>query len=126
MKPGKPAKLAALDGKLIAVLPGHPLAALHATTRLLDPLMHVMAGAVERPWPSKRALLLEELPERKRGFSQQYLVKLSGGERGDVATIIYRHGTGVTSKLAGVDALLNLDEDEVPRPGDYVDVDTII
>ncbi|MGC9117325.1 MAG: hypothetical protein ACP5ID_07010, partial [Conexivisphaera sp.] len=100
--------------------------ALHATTRLLDPLMRVMAGAAEWPWPSRRAVLAEELPERKREFSQQYLVKLSGDERGDVATIIYRHGTGVTSKLAGVDALLNLDEDEAPRPGDYVDVNMIL
>jgi len=119
MKPGKPAKLAANDGRLIAILPGHPLAALHAMTRLLDPLIHLIAGSGDRPWPSRAAVLEEELPERRIGFSQQYLVKL---ERGDVASIVYRHGTGVTSKLAGVDGLLNLDEDEAPGPGDRVDV----
>ncbi len=122
MKPGKPAKLAALGGKLIAVLPGHPLAALHALTRLLDPLMYLVAGATHRPWPSRRAMLLEELPERKRGFAQQYLVRLS---EGGAATVVYKHGTGVTSKLAGVDGLLNLDEDDAPGPGDYVEVNLI-
>ncbi|MCI4460935.1 MAG: molybdopterin molybdotransferase MoeA [Thaumarchaeota archaeon] len=122
MKPGKPAKLAVSGGRLLAVLPGHPLAALHALTRLLDPLIHMVAGAEWRPWPGVTAVLAEDPPERRIGFSQQYLVRLSseGGER--VARIIYKHGTGVTSKLAGADALLNLDEWEAPRRGDRVEV----
>ncbi len=125
MKPGRPAKLAARDGKLVAVLPGHPLAALHALTRLLDPLIHLVAGASERPWPSKRATLASDLPERRRGFSQQYLMRLACDGGGCRAHVVYKHGTGVTSKLVGVDALLNLDEEDEPRPGDPVDVNLV-
>ncbi|MGC8556147.1 MAG: molybdopterin-binding protein [Conexivisphaera sp.] len=126
MKPGKPAKIAARDGKLIAVLPGHPLASLHALTRLLDPLMHDIAGTERPPWPSRSAVLSDELPERRIGFSQQYLIRLSRSAEGYAAHVVYRHGTGVTSKLAGVDALLNLEEDEAPRSGDVVEVALVL
>ncbi len=123
MKPGKPIKLAAYKGKLMALLPGHPVSTLHALTRLLDPLLQLIAGIRgPRPWPSVRASLADELPERKLGFVQQYPAILEEKDGRVIVHPIYKHGTGVTTKLLSINGLLNLCEDCDPVPGSDVDV----
>ncbi|MEE1622252.1 molybdopterin molybdotransferase MoeA [Zafaria sp. Z1313] len=114
MRPGHPALLARFpDGRLLAALPGNPLAALAAVATLLEPLLRAAGGRpASYPLPVRSAAAWAPLPRRHRLVPARW----TDGP-GSALEAADHTGPAMMRGLAAADAFLVLPPEGVPDGG---------
>jgi molybdopterin molybdotransferase len=123
LKPGKPTILAAIDGKPVIGLPGHPVSCMVIFYLIVRPLMNRMLSYTEanRDRYTVRARLAQNIPSVSG--REEYVRVLLNEKRGELWAERIPGGSGVISSLSRSDGLVRIElEREGIEKGAVVDV----
>jgi molybdopterin molybdotransferase len=123
LKPGKPTILAAIDGKPVIGLPGHPVSCIVIFYLIVRPIMNIMLFYSEaiRDQRTVRARITQNIASVS-GREEYVRVRLEGKE-GELWAVPIPGGSHVISSLSHSDGLARIDlEREGVEKGEAVDV----
>lgn len=103
VRPGKPTLAAAVRGKVIIGLPGHPTSCLSNAYWLLWPALEKLAHRPPSTWPSVRARLAEAVEAPHAGFTTVVPLRIEKGWAHPTF-----HGSSAITSLTGVSGFLLL------------------
>lgn len=126
IKPGRPAAVAVVDGRLAMALSGFPVAALAELQAVFEPVFYKALGLEEPVRPRVRARALRRIPATP-GVRHIYRVRVYVDEGGEYYVEPLRlTGSGVLSALARGNGVLVVPEDTTGvEGGELVEVELI-